>query len=97
MKLDTGVYVFSKILIFFFNKADILKICKLDGTDAICQLTNIGFWIQHALIPLIVIPNPFLHKMSVLLKLSDFSNILSPLKCENKGADLITAFVFATQ
>ena len=56
---------------------DILKICKLDGEDAICQLANIGFWIQHTLIPLIVILNPFLHKMPVLLKLSDFSHILS--------------------
>ena len=62
---------------FFLNLADILKICKLDGEDAICQLANIGFWIQITLIPMIVISNPFLHKMPVLLKLSDFSHILS--------------------
>ena len=51
--------------------------CKLDGADAICQLANIGFLVQHTLIPLIVISNHFLHKKPVLLKLSEFSHSLS--------------------
>ena len=50
---------------FFFNLAAILKICKLDSEDAIFQLANIGFWIQHTKIPLISISKPFLHKMPV--------------------------------
>ena len=50
---------------FFFNLAAILEICKLDSEDAIFQLANIGFWIQHTKIPLIGISKPFLHKMPV--------------------------------
>ena len=50
---------------FFFNLAAILEICKLDSEDAISQLANIGFWIQHTKIPLIGISKPFLHKMPV--------------------------------
>ena len=38
---------------FFFNFAAILKLCKLDSVDAIFQLANISFWIQHTKIPLI--------------------------------------------
>ena len=36
---------------FFFNLAAILEICKLDSKDAIFQLANISFWIQHTKIP----------------------------------------------
>ena len=50
---------------FFFNLAAILEICKLDSEDAIFQLANIGFWIQHTKIPKIGISKPFLHKMPV--------------------------------
>ena len=50
---------------FFFNLAAILEICKLDSEDAIFQLANICFWIQHTKIPLIGISKPFLHKMPV--------------------------------
>ena len=50
---------------FFFNLAAILEICKLDSEDAIFQLANIGFWIEHTKIPLIDISKPFLHKMPV--------------------------------
>ena len=46
MKLDHGNIVFQNFD-FFFNLADIMKICKLDGEDAICQLANIDIWIQH--------------------------------------------------
>ena len=49
----------------FFNLAAILEICKLDSEDAIFQLANICFWIQHTKIPLIGISKPFLHKMPV--------------------------------
>ena len=52
-------------LCIFFNLAAILEICKLDSEDAIFQLANIGFWIQHTKIPLIGISKPFLHKMPV--------------------------------
>ena len=45
--------------------AAILEICKLDSKDAIFQLVNIGFWIQHTKIPQIGISKPFLHKMPV--------------------------------
>ena len=50
---------------FFFNLVAILEICKLDSKDAIFQLANIGFWIQHTKIPLMGISKPFLHKMPV--------------------------------
>ena len=50
---------------FFFNFAAILEIFKLDSEDAIFQLANIGFWIQHTKIPLIGVSKPFLHKMPV--------------------------------
>ena len=50
---------------FFFNLAAILEICKLDSEDAIFQLANIGFLIQHIKIPLVGISKPFLHKMPV--------------------------------
>ena len=60
--LNTLLY---KFLWIFFNLAAILKICKLDSKDAIFQLANIGFWIQHTKIPLIGISKPFLHKMPV--------------------------------
>ena len=50
---------------FFFNLAAILEICKLDSEDAIFQLANMGFWIEHTKIPLINISQPFLHKMPV--------------------------------
>ena len=36
---------------FFLILATILEICKLDG-EAISQLANIGFWIQHTRLPL---------------------------------------------
>ena len=50
---------------FFFKLTAILEICKLDSEDAIFQLANIGFWIQHTKILLIGISKPFLHKMPV--------------------------------
>ena len=49
----------------FFNLVAILEICKLDIEDAIFQLANIVFWIQHTKIPPIGISKPFLHKMPV--------------------------------
>ena len=42
-----------RFLWIFFNLAAILEIYKLDGEDAIFQLANIGFWIQHTKIPLL--------------------------------------------
>ena len=50
---------------FFFDLAAILEISKLDSEDAIFQLANIGFRIQHTKTPLIGISKPFLHKMPV--------------------------------
>ena len=35
-------------------------------------LFNIGFWIHHTKLPLNKVSNPFLHKMPVLVKISDF-------------------------
>ena len=49
----------------FFNLTAILEICKLDSEDAIFQLANIGFWIQHTKIPVLGFSEPFLHKMPV--------------------------------
>ena len=46
-------------------------ICKLGHQDAISQLANIGFWIQHTKLPLIKVSKPFLHKMPVLVNFSD--------------------------
>ena len=37
-----------------------MEICKLDSEDAIFQLANIGFWIQHTKIFLLGISKPFL-------------------------------------
>ena len=50
---------------YFFTLAAMLEMCKLDSEDAIFQIANIGFWIQHTKIPQIGISNPFLHKMPV--------------------------------
>ena len=50
---------------YFFNLAAILEICKSVSEDAIFQLANIGFWIQHTKILLMGILKPFLHKMPV--------------------------------
>ena len=36
------------------------------------QFANIGLWIQHTKLPLINVSNTFLHKMPVLVNLSDF-------------------------
>ena len=36
-----------RFLLIYSNLAAILEICKLDSKDAILQLANIGFWIQH--------------------------------------------------
>ena len=54
-----------RFLWIFLQLAAILEICKLDSEDAIFQIANIGFWIQHTKIPLIGISKPFLHKMPV--------------------------------
>ena len=66
----------QKIKYFSYNVpcflAAILKVCKLGHLDVSSQLANIGLWIQHTKLPLIKLSNPFLHKMPVLVNISDF-------------------------
>ena len=62
--LYPSVYIYIYIYIYI-NLAAILEICKLDSEDAIFQLANIGFWIQHTQITPIGIPKPFLNEMPI--------------------------------
>ena len=77
-KKNKNISVICQISYFL---AAILKICKLGHYDVISQLANIGFRIQHTKLPLIRVSNPFLHKLPVLVKFSDFFFLTTRSKC----------------